>query len=98
MVAARWRRPVAASGPDSAGGGGGRRAVVAGLGCASSAARRRRDPLLAPSPGACGRVVADVVAARAPEAAYLVRHPGVDMVSFTGSVETGARSRPRCSH
>ena len=35
--------------------------------------------------------VINIVAARAPESEYLVRHPGVDMVSFTGSVETGAR-------
>ena len=40
--------------------------------------------------------VINIVAARAPEAAYLVRHPGVDMVSFTGSVETGARIAAAC--
>src|SRR3954449_9422960 len=37
--------------------------------------------------------VINIVAARAPEAEYLVRHPGVDMVSFTGSVQTGSRGR-----
>ena len=40
--------------------------------------------------------VINIVAARAPEAEYLVRHPGVDMVSFTGSVETGARIAAAC--
>ena len=40
--------------------------------------------------------VINIVAARAPEAEYLVRHPGVDMVSFTGSVQTGARIAAAC--
>lgn len=40
--------------------------------------------------------VINIVAARASESAYLVRHPGVDMVSFTGSVETGARIAAAC--
>ncbi|RZB14415.1 aldehyde dehydrogenase [Streptomyces sp. F001] len=40
--------------------------------------------------------VLNIVAARAPESEYLVRHPGVDMVSFTGSVEVGARIAAAC--
>lgn len=40
--------------------------------------------------------VLNIVAARAPESGYLVRHPGVDMVSFTGSVEVGARIAAAC--
>jgi aldehyde dehydrogenase (NAD+) len=40
--------------------------------------------------------VLNIVAARAPEAEYLVTHPGVDMVSFTGSVQTGARIGAAC--
>lgn len=40
--------------------------------------------------------VINIVAARGPESEYLVRHPGVDMVSFTGSVETGARIAAAC--
>ncbi|MFG2658617.1 aldehyde dehydrogenase [Streptomyces sp. NPDC048425] len=40
--------------------------------------------------------VLNIVAARAPESDYLVRHPGVDMVSFTGSVEVGARIAAAC--
>ena len=36
--------------------------------------------------------VINIVAARGPESEYLVRHPGVDMVSFTGSVGD------RCAH
>jgi acyl-CoA reductase-like NAD-dependent aldehyde dehydrogenase len=40
--------------------------------------------------------VLNIVAARAPESEYLVRHPGVDMVSFTGSVDVGARIGAAC--
>jgi acyl-CoA reductase-like NAD-dependent aldehyde dehydrogenase len=40
--------------------------------------------------------VINIVAARGPESEYLVRHPGVDMVSFTGSVQTGARIAAAC--
>ncbi|MFD0029423.1 aldehyde dehydrogenase [Streptomyces sp. NPDC055059] len=40
--------------------------------------------------------VLNIVAARAPESEYLVRHPGVDMVSFTGSVAVGARIGAAC--
>ena len=40
--------------------------------------------------------VINIVAARGPESEYLVRHPGVDMVSFTGSVQTGARIGAAC--
>ena len=40
--------------------------------------------------------VINIVAAAAPESEYLVRHPGVDMVSFTGSVQTGARIAAAC--
>ncbi|MFC6065311.1 aldehyde dehydrogenase [Streptomyces ochraceiscleroticus] len=40
--------------------------------------------------------VLNIVAARAPESEYLVRHPGVDMVTFTGSVEVGARIAAAC--
>ncbi|MFF1737103.1 aldehyde dehydrogenase [Streptomyces sp. NPDC058247] len=40
--------------------------------------------------------VLNIVAARAPESAYLVSHPGVDMVSFTGSAEVGARIAAAC--
>jgi aldehyde dehydrogenase (NAD+) len=40
--------------------------------------------------------VLNIVAARGPESEYLVRHPGVDMVSFTGSVQTGSRIGAAC--
>jgi acyl-CoA reductase-like NAD-dependent aldehyde dehydrogenase len=40
--------------------------------------------------------VINIVAARGPESEYLVRHPGVDMVSFTGSVQTGSRIGAAC--
>ncbi|MFD5063687.1 aldehyde dehydrogenase [Streptomyces sp. NPDC058394] len=40
--------------------------------------------------------VLNIVAARAPESEYLVCHPGVDMVTFTGSVEVGARIAAAC--
>ncbi|MCX4706538.1 aldehyde dehydrogenase [Streptomyces sp. NBC_01373] len=40
--------------------------------------------------------VLNIVAARAPESEYLVRHPGVDMVSFTGSAEVGAKIAAAC--
>lgn len=40
--------------------------------------------------------VLNIVAARAPESEYLVRHPGVDMVSFTGSVEVGSKIAAAC--
>ncbi|MCX5254928.1 aldehyde dehydrogenase [Streptomyces canus] len=40
--------------------------------------------------------VLNIVAARAPESEYLVRHPGVDMVSFTGSAEVGAKIAATC--
>ncbi len=40
--------------------------------------------------------VVNIVAARVPESEYLVRHPGVDLVSFTGSVQTGKRIGEIC--
>ena len=40
--------------------------------------------------------VVNIVAARADESAYLVAHPGVDMVSFTGSAEVGSRIAAAC--
>ncbi|WP_223148682.1 aldehyde dehydrogenase [Aeromicrobium ginsengisoli] len=40
--------------------------------------------------------VVNIVAARADESAYLVSHPGVDMVSFTGSAEVGSRIAAAC--
>lgn len=40
--------------------------------------------------------VVNIVAARAAESEYLVRHPGVDMVSFTGSADVGARIAAAC--
>jgi acyl-CoA reductase-like NAD-dependent aldehyde dehydrogenase len=40
--------------------------------------------------------VVNVVAARADESAYLVTHPGVDMVSFTGSDTVGRRIAAAC--
>ncbi|WP_425826491.1 aldehyde dehydrogenase [Streptomyces fractus] len=40
--------------------------------------------------------VLNIVAARAPESDHLVRHPGVDMVSFTGSVDVGTRIAAAC--
>jgi acyl-CoA reductase-like NAD-dependent aldehyde dehydrogenase len=40
--------------------------------------------------------VLNIVAARAQESEYLVRHPGVDMVSFTGSAEVGAKIAAAC--
>jgi acyl-CoA reductase-like NAD-dependent aldehyde dehydrogenase len=40
--------------------------------------------------------VVNIVAARAQESEYLVRHPGVDMVSFTGSAEVGAKIAAAC--
>jgi acyl-CoA reductase-like NAD-dependent aldehyde dehydrogenase len=40
--------------------------------------------------------VLNIVAARGAESEYLVRHPGVDMVSFTGSVQTGSRIGAAC--
>jgi aldehyde dehydrogenase (NAD+) len=40
--------------------------------------------------------VLNIVAAGPAESAYLVRHPGVDMVSFTGSAETGAKIAAAC--
>ncbi|MEU8874469.1 aldehyde dehydrogenase [Streptomyces javensis] len=40
--------------------------------------------------------VLNIVGARAPESDYLVRHPGVDMVSFTGSTDVGARIAAAC--
>src|SRR4051794_30218366 len=40
--------------------------------------------------------VINIVAARGPESEYLVRHPGVDMVTFTGSMQTGSRIGAAC--
>src|SRR5215207_1867733 len=40
--------------------------------------------------------VVNIVAARAEESAYLVAHPGVDMVSFTGSAAVGRRIASVC--
>ena len=40
--------------------------------------------------------VVNIVAARAPESEYLVMHPGIDLVSFTGSVRTGKRIGEVC--
>lgn len=40
--------------------------------------------------------VVNVVAVRAEESAYLVSHPGVDIVSFTGSPEVGAKIAAAC--
>lgn len=40
--------------------------------------------------------VLNIVAAGARESEYLVRHPGVDMVSFTGSAATGAKIAAAC--
>ena len=40
--------------------------------------------------------VLNIVAARGESSAYLVSHPGVDMVSFTGSTEVGKRIGAAC--
>jgi len=40
--------------------------------------------------------VINILAARGAESEYLVRHPGVDMVTFTGSVQTGSRIGAAC--
>ena len=40
--------------------------------------------------------VVNIVAAAADESAYLVRHPGVDMVSFTGSDDVGSKVAAAC--
>lgn len=40
--------------------------------------------------------VVNIVAARADESAYLVTHPGVDMVSFTGSAAVGSKIAAAC--
>lgn len=40
--------------------------------------------------------VVNIVAAEAAESAYLVEHPGVDMVSFTGSDAVGAKIAAAC--
>jgi aldehyde dehydrogenase (NAD+) len=40
--------------------------------------------------------VVNIVAASAEESAYLVAHPGVDMVSFTGSAAVGSRIAATC--
>ncbi|NGP06740.1 aldehyde dehydrogenase [Rhodococcus sp. 14C212] len=40
--------------------------------------------------------VVNIVAAGASESAYLVQHPGVDMVSFTGSDEVGSKVAAAC--